>query len=79
MSLRRAIIHRVVFLICEPHCQHTFLLQGPGGHILKHVDMGGWAVKLHRVHVPIITNPDVRGSTRNVLSSAALTVLRKLH
>ncbi len=31
----------------------------PGGSILKHADKGGWATGLHRVHIPVITNPDV--------------------
>ena len=33
---------------------------GPGGSILKHADKGGWATGLHRVHVPLVTNADVR-------------------
>lgn len=32
----------------------------PGGAILKHSDKGGWAVGLHRTHIPVVTNPDVR-------------------
>ena len=32
----------------------------PGGKILKHSDKGGWATGLHRIHVPVITNPDVQ-------------------
>lgn len=32
----------------------------PGGKILKHSDKGGWATGLHRIHIPIITNPDVQ-------------------
>jgi hypothetical protein len=31
----------------------------PGGSILKHSDKGGWATGLHRIHIPVITNPDV--------------------
>lgn len=33
---------------------------GPGGAILKHSDTGRWATGLHRIHVPLITNPEVR-------------------
>jgi hypothetical protein len=33
---------------------------GPGGAILKHSDTGRWASGLHRIHVPLITNPEVR-------------------
>jgi len=36
-----------------------FARMGPGGAILKHADKGGWAMGLHRVHIPLITNPDV--------------------
>ena len=32
----------------------------PGGKILKHSDKGGWATGLHRIHIPVITNPDVQ-------------------
>ena len=35
---------------------------GPGGAILKHSDTGRWASGLHRIHVPLITNPEVRGA-----------------
>ena len=32
----------------------------PGGKILKHSDKGGWATGLHRIHIPIVTNPEVQ-------------------
>ena len=32
----------------------------PGGKILKHSDKGGWATGLHRIHIPVITNPEVQ-------------------
>ena len=34
--------------------------QGPGGQILRHTDKGGWATRLHRIHVPVVTNDAVR-------------------
>jgi hypothetical protein len=37
-----------------------FARMGGGGAILKHADKGGWATGLHRVHIPLITNPDVQ-------------------
>ena len=32
----------------------------PGGAILQHSDKGGWATGLHRIHIPIVTNPGTR-------------------
>ena len=33
---------------------------GPGGGILRHADKGGWVLKAHRLHVPLLVNPAVR-------------------
>ncbi len=48
---------------------------GPGGAILRHSDKGGWAQGLHRIHIPLITNPEARAArgacARGVMSDEA--------
>lgn len=42
---------------------------GPGGAIKRHADKGGWAEGLHRVHIPLISNPEARGGMPRTIRS----------
>lgn len=44
-----------------------FALMPPGSVIHVHRDMGGYAQKAHRIHVPIVTDPDVLFEVRGGL------------
>jgi hypothetical protein len=36
-----------------------FALMPPGSTIRLHRDMGGYALKAHRIHIPLVTNKDI--------------------
>jgi hypothetical protein len=37
-----------------------FALMPPGSNIRLHRDMGGYALKAHRIHIPLVTNKDIQ-------------------
>jgi len=47
---------------------------GPGGAILKHSDKGGWATGLHRIHIPLISNPEARRNGEGLVAPALTPV-----
>jgi hypothetical protein len=46
----------------------------PGVRIVPHVDLGGWARRSHRIHVPIVTSPDVAFEVSSTATSIGCAI-----